>query len=183
MSAVTRLVCMRLFVAALAVVAVLAASDWAYAQKPAPAIDAKDTVGVLWNAQSIKGKVVLLDIWASWCGPCKQEMPLLESLYRKHKAQGLVVIGVSVDESKRAMAQFVKDLGVTFPIIHDPEHEIAARYKPTKMPSSYVIGRDGTLAFAHNGFKASDKKKITAAVEKALAVKPVQAAEPTAPAQ
>jgi len=108
------------------------------------------------TAASLKGKVVLVDFWATWCGPCKAEMPVLQQLHARYQKQGLVVVGISVDREKAALAPYLKNLGVSFPVAHDPQHQVAERFEPQKMPSSFIVDRQGVVRFIHAGFHPGD---------------------------
>ncbi len=103
---------------------------------------------------SFAGKVVVLNFWATWCGPCRSEMPSLETLYNKYKAQGLVVVGVNLEESSGAVRQFVKHDGITFPILLDSSGRVALAYGARSIPVTYVIDRAGDVTSggigAHN---------------------------------
>lgn len=109
---------------------------------------------------TLRGKVVVVDFWASWCAPCKQEMPVLESLYKRFKQRGLVVVGVSVDNERANAERFIQGVRVSFPIVHDAEHSVADRYHPPKMPTSYVIDRAGKVRYVHAGYRAEDARKL-----------------------
>ena len=130
-----------------------------------PEFGAKDLTGKPVSLGSLKGKVVIVDFWATWCAPCKEEMPVLERLYKKYKDKGLVVVGVSVDEEAGNVGPFIKKMKVSFPIVHDAGHKVADRFKPPKMPSSYVVDRKGIVRYIHEGFHAKD----AAALEKEVA--------------
>ncbi len=94
-----------------------------------------------------KGKVVLLNVWATWCEPCRVEMPSIEKLHREFGPQGLQVVAVSVDDPT-AVAQvrdFVAELKLTFEILHDPAKTITTKYQITGYPETFVIGREGTI--------------------------------------
>ena len=94
-----------------------------------------------------EGKVVLLNIWATWCEPCRVEMPSIEKLYRDFGPQGLVVLGVSVDDpgAENKIREFVKEYGLTFPILHDPKQVTKTNYQVTGFPETFIIGREGTI--------------------------------------
>jgi peroxiredoxin len=94
-----------------------------------------------------KGDVVLLSIWATWCGPCRIEMPSMQALYRDYGPKGLKVVAVSVDDpgSEEQIREFAKQYGLTFEILHDPSGEIQHAYKTTGVPENFVIGRDGVI--------------------------------------
>lgn len=94
-----------------------------------------------------RGKVVLLNVWATWCGPCRVEMPSIEKLHREFGPQGLQVVAISVDDAgtEEHIREFVKELGLTFEILHDPSQTTKARYQIAGYPETFVIGRDGTI--------------------------------------
>lgn len=97
------------------------------------------------NLEALRGRVVVLNFWASWCPPCVEEMPSLERLHRQLGPRGLVVLGVSVDEDPVAYENFIRSSGVTFPNVRDPEKRIAALYGTFKYPETYIIDRQGRL--------------------------------------
>ena len=121
-----------------------------------PEIGLTDLSGKPVTVASLAGKVVIVDFWATWCAPCKEEMPVLEKLYKKYGGKGLVVVGVSVDKDASNIKGFAKKLGVTFPIVHDANHQVSGRYQPPRMPSSYIVDRKGIVRFVHGGFRADD---------------------------
>ena len=129
-----------------------------------PEIGLKDTRGARVDLASLKGKVVIVDFWASWCAPCKEEMPVLEKLYKKYKDRGLVVVGVSVDNELANVKTFLKTMPVSFHIVHDGTKEVANRYKPPKMPSSYIVDRNGVVRHVHGGYRDGDAAKFEAEI-------------------
>src|SRR5262245_28515817 len=133
-----------------------------------PEIGIKDLSGNAVSLASLKGKVVIVDFWATWCGPCKESMPVLEKLHKKYGSQGLVVVGVSVDEEAANVGPFIKKMKVSFPIVHDASHKVADRFKPPKMPSSYVIDRKGIVRHVHEGFHAKDSAAFESQVKALL---------------
>ena len=94
-----------------------------------------------------EGEVVLLNIWATWCGPCRVEMPSIEALHRSLGSRGLRIVAVSIDDpgSEEAIREFAKEYGLTFEILHDPSGKIRAQYQTTGVPETFVIGRDGMI--------------------------------------
>lgn len=129
-----------------------------------PEIGLKDLRGEKIDAASLEGKVVIVDFLASWCGPCKQELPVLEALYKKYKGRGLVVVGVSVDQELSNLKTLLEQVPVSFSVVHDAEHKVAGRFKPPRMPSSYVVDRKGIVRHVHGGFREGDGKKLEAEV-------------------
>jgi thiol-disulfide isomerase/thioredoxin len=134
-----------------------------------PAIDMPDQVGAKVALNELKGKVVLVDFWASWCGPCRQEMPVLEQLHKKYAKQGLVIIGVNIDNNPKKMNNFLKGTPVTFRIVHDRKLNVASKYEPETMPSSYFIGRDGKIRYVHEGFRKKDAGELEERIKTLLA--------------
>ena len=94
-----------------------------------------------------KGKVVLVNVWATWCEPCRVEMPSIEKLHREFGAEGLEVLGVSADYpgEQKTVREFVKKYGLTFQILYDPGKTVASKYDVTGYPESFLIGREGTI--------------------------------------
>ena len=126
----------------------------------APELAGRTLDGQPLRMANLRGKVVIVDFWASWCEPCREEMPVLERLYQRYREQGLVVVGVSVDRTERNARGFLRRTRVSFPIIHDSGHAIANRYSPPKMPSSYIIDRRGIIRYVHEGFRAEDGQRM-----------------------
>lgn len=117
--------------------------------------------GGMTQLAELRGKVVLLDFWATWCEPCTKELPELEKLHRELAAQGVVVVGVSLDKERKNALELSTTLKLTFKLLHDPEGKVAELYDPPKMPSSYIIDRDGVVRFVNEGFTgAADVAKL-----------------------
>lgn len=108
---------------------------------------------------SLKGKVVIVDFWASWCAPCAQSFPVLDELQKKYKDQGLVILAVSVDEKPDKMENFLKKNPVSFVVVRDAEHKLVATAEPQTMPSSFIIDREGKVHFLHNGFHGAKTRQ------------------------
>jgi thiol-disulfide isomerase/thioredoxin len=101
------------------------------------------------------GKVVLVDFWASWCGPCKASFPSMERLQQKYSAKGLVIIGIGVDEDAAKYQAFAAKNKVNFTLVHDAQHKAAGFFNPPTMPSSYLVDRTGKIRYIHQGFKGA----------------------------
>lgn len=115
----------------------------------------------------LKGKVVIVDLWASWCGPCKKVMPILAELHKELGDQ-VVIIGVSLDETKADMDAYLKKAPVPFTIVRDPKSKLADTLGVNGIPTSFVVRPDGRIAAIHEGFEgAGMKKKYAADVEAA----------------
>jgi peroxiredoxin len=101
---------------------------------------------------TLKGKVVLLDFWASWCLPCAASFPVMDGLLEKYGERGLVIIAVSMDEKTKDMEKFLKKHPVSFVVVRDAEHKLAEAVNPETMPTSFLVDTDGKVRFLHNGF-------------------------------
>ena len=104
--------------------------------------------------QEQRGRVVMINFWATWCGPCRQEMPHLNSLYQKYRASGFVLLSVNVDDDTRNAADVAAKLGVTFPVLLDTDKQVSRRYDLATMPSTVLIDRDGKVRYVHRGYLA-----------------------------
>lgn len=107
-----------------------------------------------------KGKVTIVDFWATWCEPCKKSFPKYQELYVKYKASGLEILAVSVDDEKKEIPDFIKTYGAKFPVGWDDGKKIAECYKPPNMPSAYVIDKQGVVKFVHNGYHDGEEKEL-----------------------
>jgi thiol-disulfide isomerase/thioredoxin len=134
-----------------------------------PAIDVADRAGKKVDLRELKGQVVLVDFWASWCGPCREEMPVLEELHKKYAHRGLVIVGVNIDQSEKKMNGFLKSTPVSFRVVHDRKLAVASKYEPPTMPSSYFIARDGTIRYIHEGFRKKQAVELEARINALLA--------------
>jgi peroxiredoxin len=115
----------------------------------APAFSARtvDPAPTTRTLEAYRGKVVLLNLWATWCLPCRREMPSIEALYREFGPKGLAVVAVSIDDpgAEEAIREFVTAYGLTFDILYDPTGAITRTYQTTGVPETFVIGRDGKI--------------------------------------
>jgi cytochrome c biogenesis protein CcmG/thiol:disulfide interchange protein DsbE len=107
----------------------------------------------------LKGKVILLDFWASWCEPCKASFPAMEDLQKRFGADGLVVLAVNVDENRSDMESFLKSNAASFCVLRDAGQKLVNQAGIATMPSSFLIDREGRVRFAHSGFHGEDTKK------------------------
>ncbi len=121
--------------------------------------------------EQYKGQVLYVDFWASWCGPCAQSFPFLNSLHNEFKDQGLSILGVNVDEEKSLAHEFLAKYPAAFPILNDAEGQCATNFAVKGMPSSYLIDRQGIVHHVHLGFRPSEAEEIRALVRQLLAAK------------
>jgi peroxiredoxin len=133
-------------------------SGFAVASKPFVPDDF--TLGALDGSRrslsSFKGKVVLLSFWATWCGPCKAELPSIQALYNKMSAKGLVVLAVDLGEGKAKVAQFVREYGLTFPVLLDTDASVGSSYGASSIPTNYLIDRSGRIIARVVGYDGSE---------------------------
>ena len=112
--------------------------------------------GLEGSIPSTKGKVVLLDFWASWCSPCKASFPTLNDLHSKYSGKGLVVLGVNVDEDAADKDKFLKGTPASFAIVRDAAQKLVAAANVKTMPTSFIIDRTGVIRHVHSGFHKKD---------------------------
>ena len=120
---------------------------------PAPDFTLHSVAGANLRLQEQRGQVVMLNFWASWCAPCRQEMPQLDRLYEKYHAAGFQLLGVNVDEDARNAAGVSSKLGLHFPVLLDTEKRVSRLYDLSTMPSTVLIDRDGRVRYIHRGYK------------------------------
>jgi peroxiredoxin len=107
----------------------------------------------------LRGQVVMINFWASWCGPCRKEMPFLDQLYQRYRGLGFVMLGVNVEQDSAAAEGWLKDTPVTFPILFDRRNEVSKRYDVTAMPSTVIVDRQGRLRYVHYGYTAGTENE------------------------
>jgi len=115
-----------------------------------------------------RGKVIVLDFWASWCVPCRRSFPWLNGMHEKYADDGLVIIGVNLDREGAEADRFLAEYPARFDIHFDPDGQLAAEFGVQAMPSSFVIGRDGNVRARHLGFKVQRQEEYEAAIVAAL---------------
>jgi len=105
---------------------------------------------------ALRGQVVMVNFWASWCGPCREEFPLLDQMYRKYKPLGFTMLGVNVEPDSKDAEGFIAKTPVTFPIVFDRDSTVSKLYGVAGMPSTVLIDRHGVLRWVHRGYKSGD---------------------------
>ena len=158
------------------VLALLSVSAIALAQQGvgsrAPEIGLADMGGRQVRLSGLRGKVVLVNIWGTWCRPCREEMPFLDRLYQRYRQQGLVVVGVAQDSDRDAVQRFLRRSRVTYPIVHDGSHAVAQRYdqvsRERAMPRSFLVDRRGIVRYIHVSRRAGDLPAIEQQVQRLL---------------
>jgi peroxiredoxin len=125
---------------------------------PAPDFTLKSNSGKNLKLSEHRGDVVLINFWASWCGPCRQEMPLLSELHAKYKAMGFTVLGVNVEEDSSEAKKLLQNMPVSFPVLFDNESVVSKQYDVVAMPSTVLVDRDGKMRFLHKGYKPGEEE-------------------------
>ncbi len=136
---------------------------------PAPDFALTTLDGEKVKLSDLKGHVVMINFWASWCGPCRQEMPLLNDIYASYKKAGFVLLGVNLDESAEDAKAFLKKTPVNFPVLIDSKGQVADLYKNQAMPSSYFVDRKGDLVYLHQGYRPGEEEDYKKVIKKLLA--------------
>jgi thiol-disulfide isomerase/thioredoxin len=135
------------------------ASNAASGSGPAPQFTLDSRAGSKISLAQYKGQVVMLNFWASWCGPCRQEMPLLENIYKKYNKMGFTLIGVNVEPDSKAAEGFLQQTPVSFPVIYDKDSTVSKAYDVSGMPSTVIIDRKGNIRVLHRGYKPGDENE------------------------
>ncbi|HEX9853125.1 MAG TPA: TlpA disulfide reductase family protein [Woeseiaceae bacterium] len=121
--------------------------------QPAPDFALKSATGKNLRLSEYRGEVVMINFWATWCGPCQQEMPLLEELHTRYQRVGFRLLGVNIDDDSRRALQMVDDLGVSFPVLFDETKAVSKLYQVEAMPVTVILDRAGTVRYVHHGYK------------------------------
>ncbi len=122
-------------------------------QGAAPAFSLPTRDGSTLSLEDFRGEVVMINFWATWCGPCRQEMPLLEQIYQRYNRLGFTILGVNVEEHSADADRFLAETPVSFPILFDPSNEVSKRYGVSAMPSTAIVDRKGNVRFLHHGYQ------------------------------
>ncbi len=139
----------------------------------APAFTTQTITGKSLTLKSLRGKVVLLDYWATWCGPCRMATPTLEALYKKYGRKGFVVVGMSVDDAHTAaqVKPFTKAFHMTYPVTVNPQvnGRAGAAYNATGIPSQYLIDKKGIVRWSQAGYSPDEAIELPKKIKKLLA--------------
>jgi len=125
----------------------------------APDFALKSSSGENLRLSEYRGDVVMINFWATWCGPCRQEMPLLDELYSRYERVGFSLLGVNIDDDPRKAMRMVSELGVSFPVLFDARKEVSKLYEVDAMPVTVLIDREGTIRYVHHGYKPGYEDK------------------------
>ena len=125
----------------------------------APDFALKSSTGENLRLSEYRGDVVMINFWATWCGPCRQEMPLLDELYTRYERVGFNLLGVNIDDDSRRAMQMIEELGVNFPVLFDARKEVSKLYEVEAMPVTVLVDREGNVRHVHHGYKPGYEDK------------------------
>ena len=153
---------------AAACICVPALSHAVAVEEVAPDFTLKSIDGTNTRLKEYRGQVVLINFWASWCGPCRQEMPLLERIDARYKDAGFTVLGVNVEGKPGPAKEVAMKAGVSFPVLVDEGQKVSEMYDLESMPSSVILDRDGVIRYVHRGYKPGDEAKYLEVVKQLI---------------
>ncbi len=157
-----------LLVTAGSVVPVEAVASTVKVSEAAPDFTLKTLAGSNLRLEEYRGQVVLINFWASWCGPCRQEMPILDRLHQRYEDTGFAVWGINVEGEAEPAQKLVDKTKVTFPVLIDAGQAVSELYELEAMPSTVVVDRDGRVRYVHRGYKPGDEAKYVEVVKKLI---------------
>ena len=135
-----------------------------------PEFTVSSLTGEKFDVQELKGKVLLVNFWATWCGPCRGEMPLFEKEVWLHfKSPKFAMIGIAREQTQDVIVKALPKLGVSYPLAADPQRDIYKKFANAGIPRSYVVGADGRIAFQSSGYDAAEFEHMKQAIEQELA--------------
>ncbi len=134
----------------------------------APDFVLKSATGENLRLSEFRGDVVMINFWATWCGPCRQEMPLLDDLYGRYQRVGFSLLGVNIDDDSRRAMKMVQELGISFPVLFDESKEVSKLYAVEAMPVTILVDREGRVRHVHHGYKPGYEEKYLTEIRSLL---------------
>jgi peroxiredoxin len=134
----------------------------------APDFTLRSSTGKNLKLSEFRGQVVLINFWASWCAPCRQELPLLNHLYEQYHKVGFTLLGVNIDDKPETAQALAKQLGISFPVLFDADKQISHRYDVDAMPSTVLIDRGGKVRYLHRGYRSGYEAQYESQVRELL---------------
>ena len=134
----------------------------------APNFTLKNTQGENLNLVEQRGQIIVINFWASWCGPCRKEMPILQTFHNKYNSLGMSVWGINVEQENQAGRDFLAGLNLSFPIFFDSRNTVAADYQVEAMPTTVIIDRNGKVRYAFKGYKDGYEQKYAKAIKQLI---------------
>lgn len=140
-------------------------ASYLYANEQAPDFTLKSKENGNIRLSEQRGNIVLVNFWASWCGPCRAELPEMEALYQEYQDLGFEILAVNVDDEESKADVLLDDIEVTFPVLYDTAGDVSKLYDVNAMPTTVIIDRDGNQRLLHLGYRAGDEKKYEEAIK------------------
>ena len=140
----------------------------AAAPQPAPDFTLKSLSGENLKLSELRGQVVLVNFWASWCGPCRQEMPLLDAMYQRYQKLGFTILGVNVEQDAAPAQAMLEEHPVQFPVLFDPQSTASKLYNLNAMPTTVLVDRSGNVRYLHQGYLPGYEQKYQQQVSELL---------------
>ena len=135
---------------------------------PAPGFTLQSRSGESVSLSDLQGQVVMINFWATWCGPCRQEMPHLEALHQRYSSLGFTLLGVNVEEDARGVEKYLEETPVTFPVLYDPANKVSELYDVIAMPSTVMVDRAGNMRYIHHGYQPGYENEYQAQIRALL---------------
>lgn len=136
---------------------------------PLPELQTPASQDVAVSQDTLRGKVVLVNFWASWCPPCRDELPELQKMHTAYQEQGFEVVGINIDTQRENATEFIKRYNVTFPVLFDPQQSVIRQFGAKAMPTSYLVNREGVVQEVFYGYSAQKRTRIEQAITALLA--------------
>ncbi|WP_111641636.1 TlpA family protein disulfide reductase [Marinimicrobium alkaliphilum] len=134
----------------------------------APDFTLKSASGENLRLAEQRGQVVMINFWASWCPPCLQEMPLLDEIYQRYQPAGFNLLGINVEQDTAAAEALLEELGVSFPILFDPDNQVSRDYQVQAMPTTVLVDKNGVVRYVNRGYQPGDEDKYRAQVRELI---------------
>lgn len=134
----------------------------------APDFTLRSSVGKNLKLSEYRGQVVMINFWATWCSPCRQELPQLNRLYAQYQRAGFVLLGLNIDDNPKAARQLADQLSLAFPVLFDTAKRVSGRYDVDAMPTTLLIDRGGVVRYLHRGFRSGVENEYEARVRELL---------------
>jgi peroxiredoxin len=135
---------------------------------PAPDFELPLRSGSAVRLADLRGQVVMLNFWASWCAPCRQEFPILDEMYRKYQPMGFTLLGINVESETKDAERFLSAMPVSFPIAFDLENAVSGKYSVSAMPTTLLVDRKGNVRWLHRAYKPGDENEYMDQVRRLL---------------
>ena len=135
---------------------------------PAPQFSLASRAGGQVSLADLKGQVVMINFWASWCGPCRQEFPALDQIYAKYKPMGFTLVAINVESEQADAEKFLSATPASFPILFDPDNMVSGKYGVSAMPTTVLVDRQGRVRWQHRAYKPGDEAKYIEQIRAAL---------------